>query len=76
MITKTNEVRIFTFTGHPEDLSDALIKRLESSGNRVIDIISATESMGLRQSSERVGLGMPSLPPCSILHYTMLYRLT
>jgi len=76
MIIKTNEVQIFTFTGYPEDLSGALISRLEEDENRVIDIISATESMGLRQSSERVGLGMPSLPPCSILHYTMLYRLT
>ena len=63
MMVKTSQVRIFTFTGHPEDLSDALIKRLESDGNRVIDIISATESM--TQFNLDPGL-----------HYTMLYRLT
>jgi len=74
MMTKTNEVRIFTFTGHPEDLSDALIKRSESSGNRVIDIISATESMTTVQSTNPRGFSVGF--PTAVLHYTMLYRLT
>ena len=69
MITKTNEVRIFTFTGHPEDLSSYMLKRMDSHDNRVIDILSATESMTTRDRKD-------STDSDPVLHYTMLYRLT
>ena len=69
MIIKTSEVQIFTFTGHPADMSHYLIERLESHGDRVIDIVSTTESMTTKDKED----SMTSEP---ILHYTMIYRLT
>jgi len=69
MITKTGEVRIFTFTGHPEDLSHYVLERMDSHDNRIIDILSVTESTTTRDRKDSTG----SDP---FIHYTMLYRLT
>ena len=75
MMTKTSEVQIFTFTGDPIKLGECIVLEMKKAGNRVIDILSATESMGSRLSGENFGIGIPSHNE-EILHYTMLYRLT
>ena len=74
MIIKTNEVQIFTFTGKPKNLDEAIFIRMSSHGNRVIDILSATESMSTVQPTNLRGFGVGF--PTAVLHYTMLYRLT
>ena len=74
MMTKTSEVQIFTFTGRPERLCKAITNMLEATGNRVIDVISVTESMTTVQGTGPRGFSVGF--PKAVLHHTMLYRLT